>query len=406
MAPTDNNWSRRDFLKAAGAAGVGSVLAPIESLAESADEPRVMPTRPFGKTGVRVPILASGGSMDIQQLMLRQAIKWGVTYWDTANSYYGGNSERQIGKYLGKYPEDRKKIFLVTKSHAWSVDGMTRDLNTSLERMKTDYIDLFFLHSVRNISELNDDIKGWSQKTKAGGKIRFFGFSTHSNMEKCMLKGATLGWIDGIMMSYNYRLMHTDHTRRAVDACAKAGIGLTAMKTQGGGSVKTNTETELKLAGRFLKKGFTDAQAKLKAVWENPNIASICSEMPNMTILMSNVAAAYNRTKLSSQDLRLLRHYAQETGSDYCAGCTDLCESTIRSDVPIGDVMRYLMYCRSYGDRHRATMHFNEIPEMIRREMARLDYSLAEQKCPQKISIGKLMREAVDEMTLRDSETK
>ncbi len=351
MAPTDNNWSRRDFLKAAGAAGVGSVLAPIESLAESADEPRVMPTRPFGKTGVRVPILASGGSMDIQQLMLRQAIKWGVTYWDTANSYYGGNSERQIGKYLGKYPEDRKKIFLVTKSHAWSVDGMTRDLNTSLERMKTDYIDLFFLHSVRNISELNDDIKGWSQKTKAGGKIRFFGFSTHSNMEKCMLKGATLGWIDGIMMSYNYRLMHTDHMRRAVDACAKAGIGLTAMKTQGGGSVKTNTETELKLAGRFLKKGFTDAQAKLKAVWENPNIASICSEMPNMTILMSNVAAAYNRTKLSSQDLRLLRHYAQETGSDYCAGCTDLCESTIRSDVPIGDVMRYLMYCRSYGDR-------------------------------------------------------
>ena len=109
MAPTDNNWSRRDFLKAAGAAGVGSVIAPTESLADSADEPRAMPTRPFGKTGVRVPILASGGSMDIQQLMLRQAIKWGVTYWDTANSYYGGNSERQIGKYLGKYPEDRKK---------------------------------------------------------------------------------------------------------------------------------------------------------------------------------------------------------------------------------------------------------------------------------------------------------
>ena len=59
MAPTDNNWSRRDFLKAAGAAGAGSVIAPIESLADSADEPRAMPTRPFGKTGVRVPILVS-----------------------------------------------------------------------------------------------------------------------------------------------------------------------------------------------------------------------------------------------------------------------------------------------------------------------------------------------------------
>jgi predicted aldo/keto reductase-like oxidoreductase len=405
MAPTDNNWSRRDFLKAAGAAGVGSVMNPIESLADSADEPLVMPTRTFGKTGVKVPILALGGSMDVQQLILRQAIKWGVTYWDTANSYYGGNSERQIGKYLGKYPDDRKKIFLVTKSHAWTVDGMTRDLNTSLERMKTDYVDLFFVHSVRNIDELNDDIKGWSQKTKARGKIRFFGFSTHSNMEKCMRKAATLGWIDGIMMSYNYRLMHTDNMKRAVDACAKAGIGLTAMKTQGGGSVRTSTATEVNLAGRFLEKGFTDAQAKLKAVWENPYIATICSEMPNMTYLMANVAAANNRTKLSRQDLSLLRHYAQETGSGYCAGCTDICESTITSDVPIGDVMRYLMYSRSYGDRYRATMHLNEIPETIRREMARLDYSLAEQKCPQKMAIGKLMREAINEMTIGDNKT-
>jgi predicted aldo/keto reductase-like oxidoreductase len=374
-------------------------MRPFESLAASSDEPLVMPTRTFGKTGVEIPILGLGGSTDIQQLILRQAVKWGVTYWDTANSYYGGNSERQIGKYFAKYPEDRKKIFLVTKSHAWTVDDMTRDLNTSLERMKTDYIDLFFVHSVRNIGELNDNIKGWSRKTKAGGKIRFFGFSTHSNMEKCMREAVALGWIDGIMMSYNYRLMHTDRMKRAVDACAKAGIGLTAMKTQGGGSVRTTTETEVKLAGRFLEKGFTDAQAKLKAVWENPNIATICSEMPNMTILIANVAAANNRTKLSNQDLRFLRHYAQETGSGYCAGCTDLCESTMAKDVPIGDVMRYLMYCHSYGDRYRATMHFNEIPETIRREMARLDYSLAEQKCPQKMAIGKLMREAADEMT-------
>ncbi|MEJ2235091.1 MAG: aldo/keto reductase [Syntrophobacterales bacterium] len=403
MPPTGNNWSRRDFLKAAGAAGVGSVIRPIEGLAKSSDEPLVMPTRTFGKTGVKVPILAFGGSMDVQQLVLRQAIKWGVTYWDTANSYYGGNSERQIGKYLGKYPEDRNKIFLVTKSHAWTVNGMTRDLTSSLERMKTDYVDLFFVHSVRDIDELSEDIRSWSQKAKAVEKIRFFGFSTHSNMEKCMRKAATLGWIDGIMMSYNYRLMHTDQMKRAVDACAKAGIGLTAMKTQGGGSVGTTTETEITLAGRFLNKGFTDAQAKLKAVWENPNIASICSEMPNMTILMANVAAAHNRTKLSSQDLSLLRHYAQETGSDYCAGCTDLCESALKSNVPIGDVMRYLMYCRSYGDRHRAAMHFNEIPAAIRREMARVDYSLAEQKCPQKMAIGKLMREAVNEMTIGDS---
>ena len=146
--------------------------------------------------------------------------------------------------------------------------------------------------------------------------------------------------------------------KRAVDACVKAGIGMTAMKTQGGGQVKTDTETELKLAGRFLQKGFTDAQAKLKAVWQNPNIASICSQMPNMTILMSNAAAAMDRTQLSANDRNLLQQYAQETHSDYCAGCTAICESAITGDVPVGKIMRYLMYSRSYGDHDHACERF------------------------------------------------
>jgi hypothetical protein len=275
---------------------------------------------------------------------------------------------------------------------------MTKDLNDSLERMQTDFIDLFFVHSVSDISELDDDTRVWAEKAKAAGKIRLFGFSSHSNMASCLLGASKLGWIDGIMMTYNYRLMHTDRMKRAVDACAKPGIGLTAMKTQGGGQVKTNTETEFKLAGRFIKKGYTDAQAKLKAVWENSNIASICSEMPNMTILMANVAAAMNKTKLSARDMDLFNQYAQETHSDYCAGCTEICESSILGQVPIGDVMRYLMYSRSYGDRNHAIALFKDIPEKVRAKMAGLDYSFAEKRCPQKMAIGNLMRDALKEL--------
>ena len=183
--------------------------------------------------------------------------------------------------------------------------------------------------------------------------------------------------------------------QRATDACAAAGIGLTAMKSQGGGQIKTDNETELKLAGRFLKKGFTDAQANLKAVWEHPNIASICTEMPNMTLLMSNVAAAMDKTKLSAREMDLLQQYARETRSDYCTGCVDICEPVVSGDIPIGDVMRYLMYARSYGDRHRARTHFQKIPLRIRQQMEGIDYGPAEQKCPQKMAIGSLMREAL-----------
>ena len=398
MRSKNHNWSRREFLRAAGVAGLGSIVSPVDRLAKSSNEPAGMPSRPLGRTGVRVPILGLGGSLDLEQLILRQAAKWGVTYWDTATSYMGGNSESRIGKYLDKYPEDRKKLFIVTKSHAWTVSGLTRDLNKSLERMKTDYVDLFFVHSVRSVDEMDSNRKAWSERTKAAGKIRFFGFSTHSNMAECVLGAANLGWIDSIMMSYNFRLMHSDGMERAVDACAKAGIGLTAMKTQGGGSVSTSSETELELAGRFLQKGFTDAQAKLKAVWENPNIACICTEMPNITILMSNVAAAMNRTKLSSDDKIMLHRYAEETRSVYCTGCTDLCESATAGIAPIGDVMRYLMYSRSYGDHDRAHQLFSRIPQKVRANMATLDYTKAEQRCPQKMAIGKLMRQAVREL--------
>jgi predicted aldo/keto reductase-like oxidoreductase len=401
MTP-ENKMSRRKFIKIAGTVAAGSLIVPLESAANSPNKFTKMPTRPFGKTGVNVPILSFGGSLHLPMLMLRNAYLRGVTYWDTASSYMGGNSEKRIGKYFDKYPQDRKKIFLVTKSHAWSTAGMTDDLNRSLERMKTDYVDLYFVHSVRSIDDLNEEVKTWAEKTKAAEKIRFFGFSTHSNMEECMRHASKMGWIDGIMMSYNFRLMHTDSMRRAVDSCAEAGIGLTAMKTQGGGSVRTNTSTELELTERFLNQGFTDAQAKLKAVWENQAIASICSEMPNMTILMANVSAALNRTQISTRDMRLLHQYAIETSSDYCAGCAHICESAINGQIPISDIMRCLMYWRSYGDRVRAAKLFHDILQNRRHDLARCDYTRAELKCPQQMAIGNLMRTAINEFNRSD----
>ena len=408
MKDNSKKYSRRTFLKTAGAAGLGSLAASLSSRTEAStgliaanQESITVPKRPFGNTGEEVAILSLGGMFDIpnNQLLLKQAVKWGVTYWDTANSYGGGRSEKGIGKYFSRYPDDRKKIFLVTKSGAWTTGGMTDHLEKSLRRMRTDYIDLFFVHAISSIDEMDDDVRAWGDKAKSRGQIRFFGFSTHSNMASCLIEAPALGWIDGIMMTYNYRLMHDDDMRAAVDACNEAGIGLTAMKTQGGRQVRTDTETELKLAGRFVKNGFTPGQAKMKAVWENPQIASICSQMPNMSLLMTNTAAAVNKTRLSTVDKELLHRYAHETVSDYCAGCTDICESVMANHVPIGDVMRYLMYARSYGDLALAIEGFRNVPPNVRRQLARLDYTEAERCCPRNLAIGKLMHEAVRELS-------
>ena len=401
--------SRRGFMAGAGLAGLGTLLGTGSALAQ---EPQTtataanavpdgakVPTRPFGKTGQDVAILSLGGIFDIvnNQLMLRKALDLGITYWDTANGYTGGRSEEGIGNYLEKFPDVRKELFIVTKSGKRDPKGLTEHLELSLRRMKTDYVDLFFVHGISGIEEVKGaEVKEWADRMKKEKKIRFFGFSTHKNMEQCLAGAPELGYIDGIMMTYNYRLMHTDAMKSAVDACAKAGIGLTAMKTQGGGPVSTDSEEELRLAGRFLQKGMTQFQAKLKAVWENEQIAAICSQMPNLTLLTANTQAALDGRKLTAGDWSALRHHADATSSAYCAGCAMNCESAEGCGMGIADAMRVMMYHTSYGDTHQARMAFMELPEPVRASLATMNLAEASRACPRGIDVAGVVRGALE----------
>jgi len=397
----ENHVSRRDFVKTLGVVGVGSMVgtgsalaqsnAPAAATPASPAAPVKVPTRIYGKTGVPVSMLALGGIFDIMsnQLVLQQALNWGVTYWDTAAGYNGGRSEGGIGMFLEKNPQARKDLFLVTKH-----DGgeMSAALDQSLAKLKTDYVDMYFLHG--STGGFSAETKAWAEKMKAAKKIRFFGFSTHSNMEQNLQDAAKAGWIDGIMLKYDYRLMQTDAMKAAMDAATKAGIGLTAMKTQNKTPIGTDTEADLKLGGHFIKSGFSQQQAQLKALWENPQLATICSQMGSVTVLHSNIAAALDKTTLTAADHAALREYAAATRSRHCAGCTEFCETALNHQVPVGDVMRALMYHRSYGDQELARKVFGQLPETARRGLADFDYAAAEQSCPHGLPIGQLMREA------------
>jgi predicted aldo/keto reductase-like oxidoreductase len=414
MPVKKRTFSRRGFFKTAGAAGLGSALAPLSFLTRAhgsalteVPEQKIVPARPFGETGVNVPILALGGVLrESDQLIFRQAFKMGVAYWDTADSYGWGKNEQAIGKYFAKFPEDRTKVFLVTKTSSSDPRELTEKLNASLQRMHTSYVDMYFIHYVADVkNELTDEVKAWAEKAKTDGKIRFFGFSAHKNMESSMLAAAKLGWIDGIMMSYNYRLMVKDEMKRAVDACARAGIGLTAMKTQAAfsanfyASIGSETDEALKMTENFLKKGYTAEQAKLKVVWENPNIASICTAMPNMAILQANVAAAINKKNLSAGDKQRLEQYARQTAPGYCAGCANICEPAVDPALPISDILRYSMYHHSYGDRATALALFKALPAETRANILKADYSKAEKRCPQKIQITKILKKTHEDLS-------
>lgn len=403
--------NRRTFLKATGmgsatlalSAGFGSKLLATEK--PGAAGPKEMPTRTLGKTGVPVSILGMGGSIDAAGYLtlLRIGLNKGITYWDSAHNYGNGQNEKVIGRFFVKYPEERKRVFQVTKaSRTTDPDGMSEQLNLSLERMQTDYIDLYFIHMLQDPTLLTPEVKAWAERKKKEGKIRFFGFSCHAGMARMLKHASSLGWIDAIMASYNFQLMKDADMQKAIDACARAGVGLIAMKTQGQrlgpppGMQAANAAPEsedLSALKHFIDNGYTPEQAKLKAVWEDERISVCLSEMTNLTMLRDNVAAATDGVKLSAKDKRMLDRLAQNSRGLYCSGCLR-CESVMGAAAGIPDVLRYMMYHHSYGKRDDARRLFRELPEAVKQDLASKDYATAERACPQQIQIGSAMREA------------
>jgi len=405
-----------------GAAGLAPAFAGVtkgleasaEPNAEKKDKPKYpqVPRRKLGKTGVEVPCLALGALFNLveNQIILEKCFQLGVHYWDTAPDYAGQNSERGIGKFISKHPQTRKKLFLVTKaSDAVTVADAEKALQASLKRMNTKYIDLYYImdriagtgyvgHGLSDPAKLTDDLREWVKSAKRRKLIRFFGFSTHKNMAKCLAAAANLGWIDVVMTTYSFRIMQDPELQASIEAAHKAGIGLIAMKTQGRPHEKIETEEDKKLAEHFLQRGFTEGQAKIKAVLQDKRFSSACVGMENVSILTENVAAALDKTKLTAEDMAVFKEYAEATCSGYCAGCAYICESAL-PDIPyISDIMRYLMYYNSYGQQERARELFARIPRRLRNRLLSLDYGLAEARCPQHLPIGKLIAEAVSKL--------
>lgn len=397
--------NRREFFKAA--AGGGLAAAMTSGIAFGADAnlpadsnkpaktalPKV-PTRPFGKAKIPVPVLSLGVMFDAteSQVLLYKSMDWGVNYWDTAHGYAGGKSEEGIGMYFAKNPEKRKDVFLVTKASGAGDSASRNDrLQTSFKRMNTDYIDLYFgVHAMDNPADLNDELKNWAADAKAKGQIKYFGFTTHKNMTACLEAASNCDWIDAIMTSYNFRLMQDPKFMAAVDACIAKGIAIIAMKVQSG---RSDGNDDKPLDRYFIDKGFTEGQAKIKTVLQDGRICSACVGMKNVALLTSNVAAVLDKTKLSQSDLDYMHNYAQQTAGGYCNAC-GLCAAAVPQMPYVSDVMRSLMYHNKYGDVKTAKELFADVQAKTNCRIGSVDYSAAENICPNGNQISRLMLNA------------
>ena len=180
--------SRRDFLKtsimlpaALATAGTTSGVFTPEALA-SAEGDRILPRRKLGKNGPDVTILNIGGMMKAHSpQFLDIAWKLGIRYFDTADCYKGGKSERVIAQWLKNHPERREELFLVTKDHPTEdPDQLFEMIDARLENLETDYIDLFFVHAMSpkyagGLDESLEWLKPGSKLSKVFAEIKASG---------------------------------------------------------------------------------------------------------------------------------------------------------------------------------------------------------------------------------------
>jgi predicted aldo/keto reductase-like oxidoreductase len=242
---------RRDFLKTvAAAAAVPSLRGtvpfgdspPKEPFGDGPDA-KGLPTVSLGKTGAVVPRIGIGlGSRfcaveneDRALEILLAALDHGFYYWDTAGNYTNGAivSEARIGRVLERR---RREVFLATKFEERTYDGVMRQLEQSLRRLRTDHIDLYQVHLVASMADLDTlGLPGGAldalRKIKDQKIARFIGFSGHVDAA-AMAEAARRHDFDTMLIALNhYEERHGDFEGGAIPAAAARKMGVMIIKS-------------------------------------------------------------------------------------------------------------------------------------------------------------------------------
>ena len=372
MTEKNSDCSRRRFLTTA-ASGLVSAglagLAPGISFAQEAETgadagKKEIIYRQLGKSGTKIPIVSMGVMNSSNPGIIQASYELGVRHFDTAANYQYGRNEQIVGNVIKKMGvRDMTNIGTKVYIPEQRLDDpkaarkkIVELCEGSLKRLKTDYVDILYIHSVSDPAVVDDPgIRDAFADLKEQKKIRQSGLSTHRRMAEVINEATRVGYYDVVLTSFNFTMADDAAMIGALENAAKNGIGIIAMKTQAGGQRLPNPESLRNYSSSTI------ATASLKWVMRNENITTSIPGYNNFEHMNEDFSVASDldytpdeKKFLSDNDIKLSMGFCRQ-----CEQCLVSCPNNV--DIPT--LMRTHMYAAQYANFHHARMTLDEIPK-------------------------------------------
>ena len=339
-----------------------------------------MKTITLGSTGITVPQNAFG-ALPVQRVgvadaveILRRAYDGGMTFFDTARAY--SDSEVKMGEAFGPFDEcggfdklnhrvySRDKIFIATKTTATTSEKLWEDLETSLLNLRTDYIDIYQLHCVKQCYRPGDGTGLYEAllEAKAQGKIRHIGITAHKI--GIAEEIAESGLYETLQFPFSY--LATERDLALVETCRKNNVGFIAMKGLSGGLL-----TNARACMAFM------LQYPVLPIWGIQRM----SELEQWLSFMDNPPEMDDEVRAVIQKDR------DELLGEFCRGCGYCMPCTV--GITINQCARMSQMIRRAPSKDWLTPHWQE--EMMKIERC-IDCGACLKKCPYELNIPVLLK--------------
>lgn len=331
---------------------------------------------------------------ELADALLYRAIEGGVTYIDTAWMYHEHTCESWLGRALQGGWRERVKI--ATKMPVWDVEkpsDFDRILGVQLERLQTDHIDYYLLHSLdeshwRYVVE--QDQLAAAERALADGRIGHLGFSFHGTYEDFeAILAATDLW-EFVQIQYNYMDEDYQAGRKGLELAAGKGLGVIVMEPVRGGALARNVPPSVEAVWATAPVRRSPAEWALQWVWSHPEVSFLLSGMSTMEQLEENLrlADASRPGLLTRDELALVgrvRDLYRELSPIPCTACRYCMPCPQGVDIP--GVFELYNDAHMYDNLPRQQMAYGAFLSDGERADSCTSCGECVEKCPQGIDV-------------------